>query len=330
MTRRPEPRRPGRLPPQKRRVLTQARRQEWLVLGLRISVVIALYAALGSTQSLTAIWLKSLWALLPPIAFLTACRVERREPTPRFPYGFYRAGSIAFLTSALALSCMGLYLLYSALHGWLAGRHPSLTTIAADNVWHWPGWPILAAIAYSAAVPWFAGRARQRRAIALHDKGLFADATMGRVSWRAAAAAGLGVIGIGLGVWWADIAATVVISIDVLWHGLRHLRTATCDLIDEVPRRIGSNALDPAGRRIHDYLDSLDWVADARIRLREEGRLLTGVALICPHDTICDEPGLIERIDAARAEIEAGDWRLLDFELVPVGRRRWEAELRDR
>ncbi|GAB3681597.1 cation transporter [Salinisphaera aquimarina] len=309
------PRNPGRLPPDKQRELGQARRVEWLTLGLRLSVVVALYAALGSTEALTAIWLKNLWALLPPVAFLVACHVEKRDPNPRFPYGFYRVGSIAFLSAALALTCMGLYLLYAAASGLLHGRHPTLATLAQTGpLLDWPGWPIIAALAYSIAVPFVAGRSRQSLAVALHDKGLYADATMGRANWLAGSAAVIGVLGVGLGLWWADFAATVIIGLDILYHGARHLHTAVCDLIDEVPRQIGSSRIDPLGATIRETLEEMDWIASARVRLREEGRLLTGIALVCPHE----DRVAIERFAAARRRIEALDWRLLDFELVPV------------
>jgi len=327
---RPEPRSPGRLPTGKRRTLNHARRQEWLVLALRISVIGVLYTALGSSEALAAIWLKSLWSLLPPLAFLVACRVERLDPTPRFPYGFYRAGSIAFLSAALALFSMGLYLAWAAAHALTTDKHPALELFwNSDGLAHWPGWPILVALAYSAAVPLIAGRSRQRLAVELHDKGLFADATMGQVSWRAGAAAALGIVGIGLGLWWADFIATLFIAIDILWHGGRHLRAAVCDLIDEVPRRIGSHELDPLGRQIREHLEGLDWIANVRVRLREEGRLLTGVALICPTSVDCGGDDLVARIDSARADIEASDWRLLDFELVPVSPKRWQADIGD-
>ncbi len=285
---------------------------------LRISVVVALYTALGSSQALQAIWLKSLWALLPPFAFLAAVHIEAKPPTRRFPYGFYRAGTIAFLASALALTCMGLYLLLAGARSLVEHHQPGLTPIDAAGGWsHWPGWWIIAALVYSAAVPWVIGRRRQQLAISLHDKVLYADASMGRVNWLSGSAAIVGVLGIGLGAWWLDFAATLFIGVDVTWQGARHLRTAVCDLSDEVPRRVGSHALDPLGGQIQDYLRSLDWVADVRIRMREEGRLLTGIALVQPaggHD-------LIARFDQARLDIEAMDWRLLDFHLVPVGDR---------
>ena len=315
------PRPPGRLPPDKREQLTRARRLEWLTLALRVTVVLALYVGLGRTQALDAIWLKSLWSLLPPAAFLAACRIEARQPTPRFPYGFYRAGSIAFLTAALALATMGLYLCWTGLRGLLHSRHPGLATFAETGWLTWPGWPAVAALLYSIAVPLVAGRSRQALAIRLHDKGLYADAEMGRMSWMAGGAAVIGVLCVGLGLGRVDFVATLLIGADILRHGSRLLQTAVCDLIDEVPRRIGSAQVDPLGGRVLAYLESLDWIDTARVRLREEGRLLTGVAFVAPNT----EHDLVDRLERARGDIRAMDWRLLDIALVPVAGSRCRA-----
>lgn len=284
-------------------------------MGLRLSVVVLLGLVLGTSQALHAIWLKSLWSLWPPAAFLLAYRIEQKPPTPRFPFGFYRAGSISFLSASLALVCMGGYLLFAGARALIETHHPSLAPIWAHHGWHWRGWPVIAALLYSMAVPTVLGRFRQGLAATIHDKGLFADATMGRMSWVAGGAAVVGVLGIGLDLWWADFVATLFIGLYVSWYGMRHLYTAVCDLIDEIPRRIGSHQLDPLGGQIRQYLRSLPWVSDVRVRLREEGRLLTGVALIYP----TDEDELLARLDAARLHIESLDWRLLDFQLVPVG-----------
>lgn len=310
-----QPRPPGYLPAPIQAALTRARRLEWITLGLRLSVLGALFLVLGQSQALHAIWLKNLWSLWPPAAFLLACRVERRTPTPRFPYGFHRAGTIAFLSSGIALTCMGIYLLFNGLQTLVEDHHPGLGPIWAQNGWHWQGWAVIAALAYSVAVPTVLGRFRRPLAAKIHDKGLFADATMGRMDWLSGGIAIIGVLGIGLDLWWADFVAALVIGAHIAWHGGRHLQTAICDLIDEVPRQIGSHQLDPLGEDIHQYLTSLSWVSDVRVRLREEGRLLTGVALIRP---VNDEVPMT-RLDDARVHIESMDWRLLDFQLVPLG-----------
>ena len=189
-----------RLPADKEKELAAARRQEWATWGLRLTVIAALYGVVGNSQALSAIWFKSLWALWPPLAFLAASALERRPPSRRFPFGFYRAVSIGFLTSALSLVAMGAYLIVSGLQSHVLDDPDKLATISAMPAWwQWPGWWVVAALAYSMAVPLVIGRRRKAHAINLHDKGLYADASMGQVNWMAAATAICGVLGIGLG-----------------------------------------------------------------------------------------------------------------------------------
>ena len=69
-----------------------------------------LVLVLGSSQAMKTAWIEDLLSLIPPIAFLLAVRFNTRGPTRRFPYGFHRTVSIAYLCSALALFLMGTYL----------------------------------------------------------------------------------------------------------------------------------------------------------------------------------------------------------------------------
>ena len=312
-----------RLPADKEKELAAARRQEWATWGLRLTVIAALYGVVGNSQALSAIWLNSLWALWPPLAFLAASALERRPPSRRFPFGFYRAVSIGFLTSALSLVAMGAYLIVSGLQSHVLDDPDKLATISAMPAWwQWPGWWVVAALAYSMAVPLVIGRRRKTHAINLHDKGLYADASMGQVNWMAAATAICGVLGIGLGVAWLDIAATLLIGVAVFGQGLRHLYTAICDLMDEVPRELGSHRITPLVARIHRQIQAEPWVETVRVRLREEGRMLTGIALICPDES---RARLVD-MEALRDTITDLDWRLLDFQLVPVSRADFERE----
>jgi hypothetical protein len=50
------------------------------------------------------------------------------------------------------------------------------------------------------------------------------------------------------------------------------------------------------------------------VRLREEGHVFAGEALVVP----VEDDGLVERLDHAAEELRALDWRLFDLVLVPV------------
>ena len=62
----------------------------------------------------------------------------------------------------------------------------------------------------------FLGRAKMKLAQKLHDKVLYADADMNKADWMTAVAAMVGVAGIGIGLWWADSVAALVISASIL------------------------------------------------------------------------------------------------------------------
>lgn len=65
----------------------------------------------------------------------------------------------------------------------------------------------------------FLGRAKLPLSRELYNKILYADADMNKADWSTAAAI-LGVIGIGLGFWWADLVAAGVIALDILKDGV--------------------------------------------------------------------------------------------------------------
>ena len=104
----------------------------------------------------------------------------------------------------------------------LSARAEERTTIGGFDIFGmtvWAGWPMLVGLAYTGIPSYFLGRAKLRLAPMIHDKVLYADAEMNRADWMAEAAAAAGVIGTGLGIWWADAAAAGLVSIDILRTG---------------------------------------------------------------------------------------------------------------
>jgi hypothetical protein len=65
-----------------------------------VSGAIALYLTTGNSQSMKTAWMTDLLTILPPLSMLIALRYEQREPTPRFPYGYLRSISVAYLVTA--------------------------------------------------------------------------------------------------------------------------------------------------------------------------------------------------------------------------------------
>jgi len=302
------------LPKDKEPVLRKAVWLERLTLVYMVSAVVFLYLTLGNSQAMKAAWLEDLLGLLPPIAFLVATRVRRRDPNDKYPWGFHRAISVAYLTASLALLLLGAYVVIDAIMKLATAEHPPIGVIEIFGETPWLGFLMLPALAWSAVPAFFLGRAKLPLAQELHDKVLYADAAMNRANWMTASAAAVGVVGIGFGLWWADAAAAIVIGSDVTRDGVRNVRFAVGDLMDRRPARYDGRDPHPVIEQVEEAIRGYDWVTDVELRMREQGHVLTGEALVVP---TTDEV-LSKKIEDAMLELREVDWRIQEVVLVPV------------
>ena len=143
---------------------------------------------------------------------------------------------------------------------------------------------------------------------------LYADGEMNKADWMTATAAAVGVIGIGFGLWFADGVAGVLISLGIVRDGVRNLRRSVVDLMDARPATYDAKEAHPLNEEAKKVLLAMDWVRDAKVRLREAGHVFTGEALVVPADEH-DLPGRVEQ--AARA-LRDLDWKLHDVTVSPV------------
>jgi cation diffusion facilitator family transporter len=303
------------LPPDKHEKLLEAVRLEWLSIGYLLSAIVLLYFTLGSSQAMKAAWVEDILGLTPPIAFLVASRVRNRKPNDRFPYGYHRATSIAYLCASVALLALGAFILYDSVSKLIKFEHPPIDLVKpfGDRP-IWLGWLMLAALAYSAVPQVILGRLKQPLARELNDKVLYADAEMNRADWMTGGAAMLGVVGIGLGLWWADSVAASIISLDIVRDGYTNLQVAVDDLMDKEPTVVGDSRADPLPLWLKNQLMIMDWVKDAEVRLREAGHVFTGEAFVVP----VDDQDLVGRIERAHQQLLDLDWRLHELVIAPV------------
>ena len=312
-----------KMPADKEEKLRRAQRLEWVTIGFMLSIIAVIGLALGSSQAMKAAWVEDILSLVPPIAFLIAVRFRSKEPNERFPWGYRRAMSIAFLVAALALFAFGSYILVDSILKLIAAEHPTIGTIEIFGRQIWAGWVMIAALAYSIVPPVVLGHLKLPLATELHEKVLYTDAQMNKADWMTGIAAILGIVGIGYGFWWADAAAAGVISLDIVKDGVQNLKQAVFDLMDEECTTVGEEKKDPLQTRLRRELKKLDWVKDASVRLREEGDVLTGEAYVVPHD----EDNLLENLERADEQIRSLDWRIYDVSIVPM--RSFENEGKD-
>jgi cobalt-zinc-cadmium efflux system protein len=288
--------------------LRRARRLEWWTLGWIGSVVVIMGFAMGSSQAMRTAWIEDLLSLIPAIVFLISTHFERKRPTARFPYGYHRVNSLAFIISAVALTIVGASLLFESAMTLLRREHATIGPVSLFGQDIWMGWVMVAALAYSVIPPVILGRMKQPLARRLQDKVLHTDALMQKADWMTGLAGIAGVVGIGLGYWWADALAAGLISFSILHDGLKTLRTATAELIDGVPRALDSSEIAEDAAKLKRALK--ERYPGAEVRLRETGRFINAqVSKVAPDEKVdLDElwPGEPER-----------RWRLAQLSFVP-------------
>jgi cation diffusion facilitator family transporter len=306
---------PFEFPPEQEEALRKARRLEWITIGYLLSAIAVMYFTLGSSQAMKTAWAEDILSLIPPIVFLVANRIASWKPNERFPYGYHRVTSIAFLCASVALLAMGSWLLTDSLIKLVKAERPAIGGITLFGHTIWLGWLMMAALLYSGIPVVFLGRAKRPLASKLHDKVLHVDAEMNRDDWLTILAALIGVTGIGMGYWWTDAVAGGLISLEVTKDGLSNLKQVAFDLMDERPKTVDSAEPDQLPERVENYLAGLPWVHDAQVRLREEGHVFIGEAFVVAADDVQDLPQQLQEATEGCLQL---DWRLHDLSLVPV------------
>lgn len=302
------------LPPAQAEALRRAVRLEWITIGLLAVTATLVFIVLGNSQAMKAAWAEDLLSFIPPIAFLVAVRLARRRPTKGHPYGFHRSVAIGHLVAAVALTGMGAFLLVDSGIGLLSGEHPTIGTVNLFGFTIWLGWLMIAVMAVTAIPPVILGRLKLGLAKQLHDKVLYADADMNKADWQTSLGTIIGVLGIGVGLWWMDAVAAVFISGSILHDGVSNLRAAIVDLMDARATTFDDNHPHPLAGRVDQYLASLPWVEAAGSRVRDEGHVFHIEAFVVPREDALT----LEAIERARTGCADLDWKVQDIVIVPV------------
>jgi cobalt-zinc-cadmium efflux system protein len=286
-----------------------AKLERWTIAWL-ITVVPLMALVMGSSQAMKTVWIEDMLGFIPPIVYLVSARLERKDPTGAFPYGFDRVNGVAFVISAVALTLMGLYLLFEAVMTLAKAEHPTVGTMPAFGRDIWMGWPMIAVLLWSTIPSMFLGRMKLPIARTINDKVLHTDADMQKADWMTGMAAIGGVIGIGFGLWWADAAAAGLISFGILHDGISGLRASSAELIDGAPRKLEKDEIAEEAELLKDELERL--FPGSPVRLRETGRVIRAQVMSRPPDLPVDLetiwPGPPDR-----------SWRLAQLSFVSPG-----------
>ena len=162
--------------------------------------------------------------------------------------------------------------------------------------------------------PFFYGHAKAKLAPKLHNKVLYADADMAKADWTTTVASIVGVLGVGVGLWWLDGAAALFISLGIVWDGWRNARAAVRDLIDQRARTEDDAQPHPLIGRIIRRVDEFPWVRESAVRMRDMGQVFHVEVFVVPDH----EPVAVSACeDVARAIAEL-DWKVQDVVVIPA------------
>ncbi|HEY0458444.1 MAG TPA: cation diffusion facilitator family transporter [Pyrinomonadaceae bacterium] len=302
------------LPDDKADALERARRLEYWSLFFLFTIIVALGLTMGASQAMKAMWAEDFLSLVPTSAVLIGIHFRRKKPDAQFPYGYRRAVQICFLAGAIALFGFGVYILIDSILKLIMAHHPTIQTIELFGTRVWLGWLMIGALVYSIFPPLILGRMKLPLAAELHDKTLQTDATIDKGDWLAGLAGIAGILGIAYGFWWADAVAGGIISVEIVKDGYGALKNSVQQLMNMRPTDVENKEKDPIFDKVQAEIENLEWVKDARIRLREDGDVIAGEAFVVP----TDERDLMEKLGQAGERVKALDWRIYDFNIVPV------------
>lgn len=305
---------PHEFSPQQERALAKAVRLEWLTIAYLVTVAVLMYLVLGSSQAMKTAWIEDLLSLLPPIMFLLANRYRNRAPDEHFPYGLHRTASIGFLVAAVALLIVGGWLVVDSALKLVRTDHPPIGMREYFGIDAWLGWWMILVLLWGTVPPVLLGHAKLKIAKDLYDKILYTDAKMNKADWMTAVAAIAGVLGIGLGLWWTDAVAALIIAFDILRDGYRQTQDAVSGLMDRAPKSLEGEYED-IPEKVVATLESFDWIENAEVRLREEGHLFFGEGYFTSRNK---QPVSPAQLRAAVDKVKSLDWRLQDFALTPL------------
>lgn len=298
-----------------RAALRRAIRLEWITLAWMTGTVVLVALVAGQSAAMRAAWAEDMLSLLPPIAFLIATRRIRKPPDRLHPYGFHRSIGVAHLVAAVALLTMGGYLALDSVRGLVTVERPpiGLTVLCGQAIW--AGWLMIIVMAVTSIGPVILGRMKLKLAEQLHDKVLFADADMNKADWTTAIATIAGVLGVGLGLWRADAAAALLVSLSILRDGLKNLRGSIGGLTDAEACTYDDAEPHPLTRQIEVRAQQEHWAGEARARVRDEGHVFHAEVFVVPAEATTPT---VQQLADLRNRIDELDWKAHDIVIAPV------------
>jgi cation diffusion facilitator family transporter len=233
-----------------------------LITGL-LALAKGIIGHLRGSPALTADAVHSLADMLAIFASWIGLKLAERPPTKRFPFGFYRAETLASLLVSALILFAGVHLLVESIKG-LAGQagelHHSVDVLIAA---------LLSALISYGIYIW-----EKRVGNRLGSQSLLANADESRIDVLTSLAVFAGTGASYLGVSKVEMVVTALISVFIVWLGFKHGRVALYSLLDA--------SLDPdLERRVIEAAGEVPGVMRvAEVQLRQAGLFRFGIARI--------------------------------------------------
>lgn len=303
------------LPPEQVDAMRSALRIEFQTLAYAAITITLTALVVGNSQSMRTAWIEDMISAVPQLAFLIAVLFVRRAPTSAFPYGTHRSMGIGHLVGGVALTTVGGSLAYEAITMLVAAEHPTIGTVRWFGHTVWLGWYMIAVMLVISLPPIvYFGPRKKRLARRLHNKLLFSDGDMASADWQTNVASIVGVLGVGVGLWWLDGAAALFISVGIVRDGVRNTRLAVLDLMDQRATTHDGSAPDSLIGRLHEALLDVPWIERAAVRVRDQGQVFHVEAFVVPRGGGID----VDALESTSRHLASLDWKLQEVVLVPV------------
>lgn len=303
------------LPEKQQETMRKAVRLEWISVGFLIATVALVGVVAGQSQAMRSAWVEDLLSLVPPLVFLFASRIIRLAANRKQPYGYHRAIAVGHQVAALALLMMGGLLVVESVSSLIRQDKPPIGLVIIWGHDIWSGWLMIAVMAITTIPMVSLGRKKMRLAEELHDKLLFADADMSKADWGTAVATSVGILGIGIGLWWADAAAALVVSVSIVKDGITNIKAAVSGLSDARATRFDNSGVHPLTQEVENFARTVEWVSEARARVRDQGHIFHTEMFVVP---VVDYVPTPEETHQLAEQIEHLDWKLQDTVVVVV------------
>ncbi|WP_454116867.1 cation transporter [Microbacterium aurum] len=302
------------LPAAQQEALQKAIRWEWFTIGYTSITIVLIAFVVGGSQAMKTAWIEDMLSLIPQVTFLVSLLFIRHPPSRSFPYGLHRVMGVGHLVAGVALLAIGGNLAVESIGGLIRQEHPAIGTVQLFGQTIWLGWLMVAVMILVVPGPFFYGHAKAKLAPKLHNKVLYADADMAKADWTTTVASVVGVLGIGVGLWWLDGAAALFISLGIVRDGYKNTRSAVLDLMDQRARTHDDEEPHPLMRRIVRDLEAQPWVREASVRMRDMGQVFHVEAFVVPHRRRVR----LDSVEGARQRIAGLDWKVQDVVVIPV------------